>query len=96
MQELQPYLWDTSLEEDDDEETVEEVGFWTNLLSTFLSISWMITIFFYCCVSGAAPSLHIDVGAQMAPYVGTSALLTLIWMMNKIYSGIMKRRATSL
>jgi hypothetical protein len=94
MQEMEHYHWEKL--EDMEEETIEEVGFWTNLLTTFLSLSWMVTIFFYCCVSGSAPSLHIDVGAQMAPYLWVSCSLTSLWLMNKIYSNIADRPAISI
>ncbi|MHA2386292.1 MAG: hypothetical protein ACXAEE_08800 [Candidatus Thorarchaeota archaeon] len=90
MQEMDHYQWETF--EEKEEETIEEVGFWTNLLTTFLTLSWMATIFFFCCVSGAAPTLHIDVGAQMAPYLWASGSLTSIWLMNKIYSNMTERR----
>jgi heme/copper-type cytochrome/quinol oxidase subunit 2 len=90
MQEMEQYCWDTLDEKE--EEITEEVGFWTNILATVLSISWMVTIFFYCCVSGSAPALHIDVGAQIAPYLGMSGILTAIWLLNKIYSSVTERR----
>jgi hypothetical protein len=89
MQEMEHYRWDTY--EDKEEATVEEVGFWNNLLSILLTVSWMVTIFLYCCVSGSAPALHIDVGAQMAPYLWASGLLSSIWLMNKIYSIVTTR-----
>ncbi|MFW9802851.1 MAG: hypothetical protein ACFFFC_09380 [Candidatus Thorarchaeota archaeon] len=94
MQEVEHYRWE-SLEEREDE-TIEEVGFWTNLLTAVLSLSWMVTIFFYCCVSVSAPSLHIDVGAQIAPYLWASGLLTCLWLMNKIYSKMTDRRAITI
>ncbi|MFW9968196.1 MAG: hypothetical protein ACFFEA_13660 [Candidatus Thorarchaeota archaeon] len=94
MQEMEHYCWE-SLDEKEEEAT-EEVGFWTNILSTVLSISWMVTIFFYCCVSGSAPTLHIDVGAQIAPYLGVSGFLTSLWLLNKIYSNILERRNSNL
>ncbi|MHA2069314.1 MAG: hypothetical protein ACXABY_33555 [Candidatus Thorarchaeota archaeon] len=91
MQEMEHYRWDTY--EEKEEEIIEEVGFWTNLLSTLLSLSWMVTIFFYFCVSGSAPTLHIDVGAQMAPYLWASGSLTTIWLLNKIYSNVIVGRS---
>ena len=93
MQETELYRWESVDEKE--EETIEEIGFWTNLLTTVLSLSWMATIFFYCCVSGSAASLHIDVGAQIAPYLWVSCSLTSLWLMNKIYSNIADRRAIS-
>jgi len=93
MQEMEHYRWDSINEKE--EEATEEVGFWTNILTTVLSISWMVTIFFYCCVSGSAPALHIDVAAQMAPYLGVSGFLTSLWLVNKIYSSIFERRSSN-
>ncbi len=91
MQEMEHYQWDTH--EEKEEVIVEEVGLWKNILSILLALSWMVTIFFYCCVSGSAPALHIDVGAQMAPYLWVSGLLSSIWLMNKIYSNVTTRGA---
>ncbi|MFW9846093.1 MAG: hypothetical protein ACFFD6_05070 [Candidatus Thorarchaeota archaeon] len=94
MQELEQYHSETYQEPE--EETADAVGFWSNILSTLLSLSWMVTIFFYCCINGSAPSLHIDAGAQIAPYLGGSGLLTILWIINNIYSGRMEKPATPL
>ncbi|MFX0053322.1 MAG: hypothetical protein ACFFAX_05045 [Promethearchaeota archaeon] len=91
MQEMEHHRWKSF--EEREEKTIEEVGFWTNVLTSVLSLSWMVTIFFYCCVSGAAPSFHIDVGSQMAPYLWASGSLTCLWLMNKIYSKMLDKRA---